>query len=357
MSTQIHHYKKSEQNEHGKRGLEIKTDLKPKLQKGLFRWSWILFGLIVLVVLFFSSWVNFQDRPVLTDSGKFDYFEISPGASSREIASELERKGFIRNQYAFWIMAKTSRKSLQSGLYKLSGSIQTSEILKKIQDGQTDAFSVTIPEGYRVLQVAKLLEEKANIDSEKFIEAATGKEGTLFPDTYMFPSNYEPSKVVRKMQENYDSKVAKLNLTQEQLILASVVEREAKKDDERAKIAAVYRNRADNNMLLQADPTIRYALDSQTYLKSKSVDFTFWTGISRSDYQNLTSPFNSYKQKGYPPAPICNPGIKSIEAAITSAPDFGDYYYFFHDKNLEIHFSKTLQEHQEAIRQFGLPGL
>lgn len=333
----------------------IKTDLKSKLSKGFLHWPWILLGLIVLVVLFFTSWVNFQQRPVSSGNGQFDYFEISSGMSTKEIASGLEQKSFIRSKYAFWIMAKTSRKSLQSGYYKLSGSISTNEILKKIQDGQADAFSITVPEGYRVLQVAKLLEEKANINSEKFVEAATGKEGTLFPDTYVFPSNFEPTKIVREMQENYDAKTNKLNLAQEQLILASIVEREAKKDDERAKIAAVYKNRADNNMLLQADPTVRYALDSQQYLKSKSVDLLFWQPITKSDYQNLASSFNSYKQKGYPPAPICNPGMRSIEVAISPASDFGDYYYFFHDKNLEIHFSKTLQEHQEAIKKFGLP--
>jgi UPF0755 protein len=229
------------------------------------------------------------------------------------------------------------------------------EILEKFENGKVDAYSVTIPEGYRVLQIARILEEKGGVDPNKFIEAAIGKEGTLFPDTYVFPLDLPPAKVVELMKEDYEKRTESLKVTPEQLILASIVEREAKTDEERPKIAAVYKNRADQNMLLQADPTVRYALDTQTYLKSKSLNFEFWQAIARSDYQGLNSPFNTYKQKGYPPAPICNPGIKSIEAAINPEPNF-DYLYFFHDKNLQIHFSKTLDEHQKLIKEFGLPG-
>ena len=137
------------------------------------------------------------------------------------------------------------------------------------------------------------------------------------------------------------------------MTLASIVEREAKNDDERAKIAAVYQNRANQNMLLQADPTIRYGLDTQTYLKNKSLDFEFWAPLTRADINNLNSPFNTYKQKGYPPAPICNPGIKSIEAAKNPEPNF-DYLFFFHDKNGQIHFSKTYEEHLSNIQKFGV---
>ena len=151
------------------------------------------------------------------------------------------------------------------------------------------------------------------------------------------------------MRDNFDKKTVKLNPSDDQLILASIVEREAKSDDERAKIAAVYKNRADSNMLLQADPTVRYGLDTQQYLKDKNLDFTMWKGLTRADIQNFSSPFNTYKQKGYPPAPICNPGIKSIEAALYPEPNF-DFLYFFHDKDGNIHLSKTYQEHQKPLR-------
>jgi len=357
MKTPIHHYKKSLKDPRG--DLVIKTgsgevESGLALRKGL----WIPALAVTLVILITTAWVNFSSRPVLSVESDFQYFEIKKGESTAEIGQKLMDGKVVRSRRAFYLKVKSNfRKPIQAGYYKLSGSMPMDEIIEKLQEGKTDAFSITIPEGYRVLQIAKLISERSNIDPNKFIEAAVGTEGTLFPDTHVFPTNFEAEKIVRKMKENHDERVKSLRPTPEQLVLASIVEREAKKDDERAKIAAVYRNRADNNMLLQADPTIRYALDTQAYLKNKSVDFTFWQSVNKNDYQNLNSPFNTYKQKGYPPAPICNPGIKSIEAAVNSAPDFGDYFYFFHDKDLQIHFSKTYQEHQEAIKKYGLPGL
>ncbi len=354
MKTEVQHYDKKKNNPND--NLLIKTNLEDsRVSSSKYKWLWIPAAVVVVTVLIFASWINFAQRPVSSEITDFKYFEIKSGESTKLIASRMFEDKLIRSKYAFWVSAKMSSRPLQAGYYKLSSSMPQDEIMSKLQTGETDAYSVTIPEGYRTLQIAKLIEEKAMIDHNKFIDAAIGKEGTLFPDTYMFPANYEPSKLVSKMRENFDKKILKLRPSQEQIVLASIVEREAKKDDERARIAAVYKNRSDTNMMMQADPTIRYALDTQEYLKDKKVDFDFWQPITRSDINNLISPFNTYKQKGLPPAPICNPGIKSLEAAVDPAKDFSDYYYFFHDKNLEIHFSKTLQEHQDAIKKFGLP--
>jgi UPF0755 protein len=313
-------------------------------------------GIAVLIaVMFLISWVNFAKRPASSSTSQFQYFEIKKGESTLSVGRELQNLGMIRSKFAFYLVSKLDGKKLQAGQYKISASQSMDEILEKFENGKFDAYSVTIPEGYRTLQIARVLQEKGGVDPDKFIEAAIGTEGTLFPDTYIFPLDLPPAKIVRQMRENYDKRTESLKVTPEQLILASIVEREAKADDERSKIAAVYKNRADQNMLLQADPTVRYALDTQTYLKNKSLNFEFWQAITRSDYQNLNSPFNTYKQKGYPPAPICNPGLKSILAAVNPENNF-DYLYFFHDKNLQIHFSKTLDEHQKLIKEFGLPG-
>ena len=355
MSQEVHHYNKKETG--SQKNLLIKTDPNEKVQgASKYRWLLVLISVLVLLILFLASWVNFAQRPVTLGGGDFQYFEIKQGQSSRETAKLLKEKSLIRSEYAFLANAKLSGKPIQAGYYKISNSMSLSEILDKFQKGETDAYSITVPEGFRVLQIAKLIEEKADIDHNKFIESAIGKEGTLFPDTYVFPTNYDSSKIISKMKEDFDQRVAKLRPSQEQIIIASIVEREAKKDEERAKIAAVYKNRFDNNMMLQADPTVRYALDTQEFLNEKRVDFNFWQPISRQDIQNINSPFNTYKQKGLPPAPICNAGLKSLEASVNPAKDFGDYFYFFHDKNQEVHFSKNLQEHQEAIKKYGLPG-
>lgn len=352
MSVEVSHYKKKKSKP--EKDLVIKTD-KVSLPSSSFRFAAIAGIAVLIAVMFLISWVNFAKRPAGDSNSQFQYFEIRKGESTLTIGRELENLGIIRSKFAFYLVSKLDGKKLQAGHYKISASQPMDEILEKFENGKLDAYSVTIPEGYRVLQIAKVLQEKGGVDPDKFIEAAIGTEGTLFPDTYVFPFDLPPAKIVRQMRENYDKKTESLRVTPEQLILASIVEREAKTDDERPKIAAVYKNRADQNMLLQADPTVRYALDTQTYLKNKSLDFDFWRAITRFDYQNLNSPFNTYKQKGYPPAPICNPGLKSILAAVNPENNF-DYLYFFHDKNLQIHFSKTLDEHQKLIKEFGLPG-
>ncbi|MCX6809550.1 MAG: endolytic transglycosylase MltG [Candidatus Berkelbacteria bacterium] len=351
MKPDISHYKKEKKHDQelvvrlGTEGLKKIIDKKSTL--------YFIAGTILVFLIFIISWVNFQKRPVADSTQDYKYFEITKGETTKGIGIKLKEAGLVRSDLAFYLNSKMSFKNLQAGNYKLAATMDMDEIIKKFQKGDVDAFSVTIPEGYRVLQIAKTLEEKGKVDPNKFIEAAIGTEGTLFPDTYVFPLNLEPAKIVREMKDDFEKRTQKYRLSADQLILASIVEREAKKDDERPKIAAVYRNRADQNMLLQADPTVQYALDTQKYLKDKSLDFAFWAAPTSQEIKDLVSPFNTYKQKGYPPAPICNPGIKSIEAAINPEPNF-DYLYFFHDKNQQIHFSKTYTEHLKAIQDFGL---
>lgn len=310
-------------------------------------------GIILLLILACGSYINFLGKPVTEKSNDFTYFEVKKGDSKIHIAKALKKQNLIRSTKAFEISAYLSSKGLQAGYYKLANSMSMNDILVKMQNGDVDAFRVMIPEGYRVLQVAKKLEETGKISSSKFLELAAGTEGTLFPDTYVIPYGLEESKIIQMFKDNFDKQTSKLKPTDDQLILASIVERESKKEDERPKIAAVYQNRLNKNMLLQADPTVRYGLDSQKYLQNKDLNFDFWQPLTKADISALNSSFNTYKQKGLPPAPICNPGLKSIEAAMSPAKDF-DYLFFFHDKNGTIHFSKTYEEHLKAIQEFGV---
>jgi UPF0755 protein len=355
MSTEVSHYKDKKPPAGLNEELIIETDRSKKHKLNpVAKYLYGLAAILLLSVLLGFAWLNFALRPLSQDAQEYKYVEIKQGQGISAISKQIATSGVIRSWLAFDIAARMDAGStLQAGYYKFSSSMTTEEILSKIQKGQTDAFSITIPEGYRVLQIAKLLKDKAGIDPTVFIGAAIGSEGYLFPDTYVFPVNIEPATIVSQMKENYEKRTNTLNVSEEQLIIASIVEREAIKDDERAKIAAVYKNRADEGMLLQADPTVAYARDTQEYLTSKSVDFKFWTAITKADYQSLSSPFNTYKNKGLPPAPICNPGLKSLQAAVNPEPNF-DYLFFFHDTNREIHFSKTYQEHLEAINKYGV---
>lgn len=346
------HYKNRERPQDDE--LEIKSGQKKFVFPMVYTLLYYLAGLVVLIVAVSMAIINFNLRSLSAEKDDFNYFEVQKGESTKQISNNLKSGNLIRSSASFYWWAKLSRTNLQAGHYKISPGMSSKEIMEKFKNGEVDAYSVTIPEGYRALQIAKLFKQKAELDENKFIAAAIGTEGTLFPDTYVFPSNSEPEKIIKTMQDNFDKKTADLKLTQDQLILASIVEREAITDEERSKIAAVYTNRVNKGMLLQADPTIRYGLDTQLYLDKKTVEIEFWQPITKADYQNLASPFNTYKSRGLPPAPICNPGIKSIQAAVSPEKDF-DYLYFFHDQDQKIRFSRTYGEHLEQIQQYGLP--
>lgn len=314
-----------------------------------------LAGIIVLIILFFG-FVNFQSRAIDAKEGKETYIEVAKGDGAKDVAEKLKNSGLIRSKFAFYANEKIFyRGVIQAGQYKLNTTMSQKEILSKFYKGDVDGFKVTIPEGLRTLQIAAKFQELGKVDANAFIEAAIGTEGTLFPDTYVFPYNYSPAKMIGKMKENFNKKTEKIIVGQEDLIIASIVEREAITDEERPKIAAIYKNRLRDNMFLQADPTVRYALDTAKYVSTKSLDFEFWTPITRADINGAISAYNTYKTKGLPPAPICNPGIKSIEASVNYDKNFGDYFYFFHDADRKIHYSKTLDEHNKAIKEFGLP--
>lgn len=335
--------------------LVIRSD-KERKEKPKKRIFWPYFAAAFFIfILFVSAFINYNRQAVSSGQSDFSYFEIKKGVSTAEIGVDLRSANLIRSSWTFYLVSKFSGKTLQAGYYKLSPSMKLDEIIKKISSGEIDAFSATIPEGYRNLQIAKLLNEKGNVNETKFIATAAGTEGTLYPDTYLFPTNVEPAKIVSLMKENYDKKTSSLNPSEDQMVLASIVQRETREIPDMAKIAAVYKNRADQNMLFQADPTVRYALDSQQYLTTKSVDFTFWKGITTADTKSVTSAFNTYRTKGYPPAPICNPGLDAIRAALNPEPNF-PYLYFFADKDQKEHFSMTYADHLKGIQEFGLAG-
>ena len=137
------------------------------------------------------------------------------------------------------------------------------------------------------------------------------------------------------------------------LILASIIEREAKKDEERPKIAALYLNRLAQGMKLEADPTVQYGRDLALLKSEALANVKLWQPLSSGDTRSIASSYNTYANIGLPPGPICNPGLKSIKAA--KNPEAGiTALYFFHDAGGVVHFTNSFAEHQAAIQEFGL---
>lgn len=204
-------------------------------------------------------------------------------------------------------------------------------------------ISITIVEGKRREEIANLLQEKGICTASAFLAASEGKEGMLFPDTYRFFADTPATEVVTDLTDNYARKTRELNPTPEQLVLASIVEREAERDADRAAIAGIYNNRLKVGMKLEADPTVQYSKDTLTFAAAgKPTTYKFWSAITQAEYKSVKSDFNTYLITGLPPAPIDNPGIKSIEAAVHPAQHS---YYFLYYKNGVFMPSKTLQEH------------
>lgn len=233
------------------------------------------------------------------------------------------------------------------------------DIFRIIRSGQIIEYEIKILEGDSLLEISEQFEKNNIMNKEKFMALARDRdfldsyeieaqsiEGYIFPDTYKIPKGVLPEaavgSMIDKMREKFSYEIlcrmAEEDMTEnEVLTLASIIEKEAVVDSERALISAVYHNRLRKNMLLQADPTAIYGIKSS---REK---------ITREDLLRVT-PYNTYKIKGLPPGPIASPGVKSIEAALY--PANVPYIYFVSLDDRSHQFSKTLEEHSQAVKQY-----
>lgn len=292
---------------------------------------------IIIIVGILTSGLYFYMTINRKGSGETKDFVIKSGQSTREIADSLEDEGLISSATIFTLYTKSKGELIQVGVYKLAPSQNMKEILGILVSGKTSENIVTIPEGWRVTQIDAELAKKNISQQGALTQVASADEGYLFPDTYRFMPDAKAEDIRQEMMADFNKKTAGMNVTRENVILASIVEREAKFDEDRAKIAGVYLNRLEKNMRLEADPTIQYAKGS-------------WDKITTADYKNVNSPYNTYLNPGLPPGPICNPGLKSIEAVLR--PEENGFLYFFHKSDGHAVFSTTLQEHEDNLKKY-----
>ena len=312
----------------------------------------LLIILIVVIAGVGSLFFYFKSQIVKPLEGTQEtkkLFEVRKGETTVDVSRKLKDYSVIGSDLAFVVEAKLKKGSILPGVYEVSPGYSIREIYQMLSTGETKVEKVTIPEGYRVEQIAQVLADKNLVDFQKFVDQAKPFEGQLFPDTYYFNPDDGEEKILSEMKADYTSRIAGLAVDNKILIVASIVEREAIKDEERALIAGVYMNRLKIGMKLEADPTVQYARDNSS-IKSGELarDFKFWTPAVKADY-NLDSKYNTYKYEGLPLGPICNPGIKSIEAAVDYQKH--DYYFFIqHDGN--IYPAKIFAEHQSNIAKY-----
>lgn len=318
-----------------------------RLKRGIKLFLTVFFIIFILAIagslFYFNKIIN---TPASKNSQK-KYFEVKKDQSSVTIANNLEAKSLIKSGLIFTIYSKIKDKPLQTGIYELPQNLTIIEVFEIIANGRTQIIKFTIPEGYRTEQIGQLLEDKNVGDYSDFVEKAKQYEGQLFPDTYYISPEYSSDKIISLMLENYKNRTEEITVSPDDLIIASIVEREAVLDSERPIIAGVYKNRVALKMKLEADPTVQYGKDNNE-ISGKDNDFklnfSFWGKITKNDYTKVQSPYNTYLISGLPPKPICNPGIKSIEATINYSSH--NFIYFIQD-NGQIYLSETWEGHEE----------
>jgi UPF0755 protein len=279
--------------------------------------------------------------------------KIDEGKSRPELAKYLYDNHLISNQAVYLYVSKTFKKKIVAGYYEIPANASMADIIRMINNGEIKTVKMTIPEGWRLEQIARKLDEAKILSYADFVKAASNSEGKLFPDTYYLDPKMDATTVAKMMTDNFNLRIAGMNVSEANLTLASIVEKEAANDTDRGVIAGIYQNRIDAGMKLQSDPTVSYGRDSINITGlsvAEILDYAFWSAAKTSEFTSVKSDFNTYQIKGLPNTPICNPGIASIRAAQNPTPS--DYYYFLYGTDGIIHPSRTLAEHQAAVAKY-----
>ncbi len=310
--------------------------------------------IIIFLILITGFYFYYKEGtlPVNKNDQTTKIFVITKGESLSSIAKRLTNEGLIRNKIIFYLTVKKLgiERKIQAGDFRLSPSMDIYTVTKTLTHGTLDIW-VTFIEGIRKEEAAQIVSRNFNIPEIEFVKLV--KEGYLFPDTYLIPKNATAQTIINILETNFNKKFnkelkekAKLkNLSPEEtIIIASLVEREAKFNKDRPLVASVILNRLKLGMKLDIDATVQYALGYQPEEK------TWWKKNLTKEDLEIDSPYNTYKNPGLPPTPIANPGLESIKAVV-DAPET-DYLYYLSDKKGQIHFAKTLQEHNENIKKY-----
>ena len=306
--------------------------------------------ILAVVIFIFGSlrWNNGISAVNKKDTSE-KVFVIPKGTAIRHIGNDLKEQGLIRDPVVFFIYIKKNNLDfkIQAGSYKLSPSMNLTQIMDAINHGTIDTW-VTIPEGYRAEEIGEVLKREIPTFQASWVPALREEEGYLFPDTYLIPKDADVATVISIMRNNFNTRINSIGLSkdsaklQEIVTLASLIEREALRDDEKPLIASVLYNRLNDGMALDIDATLQYA-------KGKNSAGEWWAVPTGAD-RKINSLYNTYMYPGIPPGPISNPGIEAIEAAYK--PASSDYYYYIHDPKGNVHFSKTLSEHNANIQKY-----
>lgn len=308
-------------------------------------WRLALLSFAVLIVFIFVFAIlpprSFpKDTPITIESGSL----------LKDVGVSLKDRGYIRSSFLFseYFILLRSETGVKAGTYFFDRPFSLFGIAKRLKRGEygIDDIRLTIPEGSSIAEIAEIAVKKIpNFNKEEFLKYSPAEEGYLFPDTYHL-SPLSSAKTLRDfMRTNFDLKIksissdisnSKLNLA-DIVILASIVEEEARQTETRRIVAGILLRRLREGMPLQVDATFRYINGKTT------ADLTL-------EDLNIDSPYNTYKYGGLPPTPITNPGLDSIIATLN--PIETSYYYFLTDDEGEMHYAESFDEHVANKRRY-----
>ena len=323
------------------------------------------FVLIVTSAGVAGGWFYLRaQQPYRGYEGSEQFVEIPPGASSIAIGERLVAGGVVRDlpTYRLTLWQSGQGRRLKAGEYRFDHAMTPLEVIDKIARGDAFVVTLTFPEGLTIPEMARIFESHGLGPAAAFVEAAQDAslihdldpaarnlEGYLFPETYAVPRKTDAPKLVRLMvgrfghvftQDLRDAAAARQLSVRQAVALASIVEKETAKAEERPLVAAVYVNRLRLRMPLQADPTVIFAIQhTGTY-----------TGNLRRDDLMVDSPYNTYRYPGLPPGPIASPVRASLDAAVHPAES--DALYFVSRNDGSHVFAKTLDEHNRNVQQY-----
>ncbi|MFR4382918.1 MAG: endolytic transglycosylase MltG [Phascolarctobacterium sp.] len=331
------------------------------------KWYYFLLAVVVIPLLGFMLMLGIRGNNKDFAASGQHLIMIKEGMTTADIATLLHEKKLVKDPEAFRMEArfKNLADKLQAGPYQIEGGLSNSQIVDVMVKGHIKQIRFTVPEGFTVVKTAKKLEAEGLGKADKFIAAAKDyapyaymqtdnpnvlfkAEGFIFPATYDFPVGISEEEMLKIMVEQFDkemqeSGVAKTvqekNLNMRDVVnMAAMVEMEAVFPEEQPRIAGVFLKRVAIGMPIQSDTTIQYILGAQKEI------------ITFADTE-IQNPYNTYQNMGLPPGPIASPGLKAIQAVL--APEDNEYLYFVAEKDGHHRFTKTYEEHLQAIKDIG----
>ncbi|KKW02690.1 MAG: hypothetical protein UY36_C0004G0006 [Parcubacteria group bacterium GW2011_GWA1_49_11] len=288
----------------------------------------------VILAFFGFAWWTGQLAPANSTDEKTYSFIIPLGQSASQTTTSLFSQKLIRSQLAANLYLKFSGldKKIRPGTYFLSPSLHLKPLLESLTAGPRDVW-ITFPEGWRREQIAtRLAANLQTFNPQTFLTLTATLEGRLFPDTYLIPTYATEEDLVTMLTSNFSRKVGFID--PDDLILASLVERETRRPSDRPTVAGILKKRLAAGWPLQVDATIQYARGD-------------WSPITNT---RIPSVYNTYIHLGLPPTPIANPGLDSINAVRN--PKNTPYWYYLHDAQGEIHYATTISQHNSNVDKY-----